>query len=235
MKENVKPHWGRWTALFFLVSGLVAGGIAGRYWFNNEASQQYAAIQAQMQANLDQVRVDLARTQAELDAVHGSLVLEESTRKGLEATLQATQLELGKARDQLAFFDQLLPPGPKGAISIRALEIERLGPNLQYRALLMRNGPEGAPFSGTMQFMAKGLQNGKSVKMELHAALAPGLSTVGSAAAPADGLALSFDQYQRSGGLLSVPQGFEPQTVTLNVLEGNSVRVSRTVNLSAAE
>jgi hypothetical protein len=235
MKENVKPHWVRWIALLFLLLGLAGGGVAGRYWLHDDPAQEYAAIQAQLQANLDQARAELGRTQAELDAVHGLLVLEESTRKGLEDTLQVTQLELGKARDQLAFFDQLLPPGPKGAISIRALEIERLGPNLQYRTLLMRNSPEGAPFSGTMQFMAKGLQNGKAVKMELHAALAPGLSTVGGAAGSADGLALSFDQYQRSGGLLSLPEGFEPQTVTLNVLEGNSVRVSRTVNVSAAE
>src|SRR3546814_7990669 len=59
--------------------------------------------------------------------------MEESTRKGLEATLQASQTELGRARDQLAFFDQLLPPGPTGAIGIRALDIVQLGPTLQYK------------------------------------------------------------------------------------------------------
>ncbi|HWL28283.1 MAG TPA: DUF6776 family protein [Burkholderiaceae bacterium] len=234
MKENVKPHWGRGIALLLLVAGLVAGGIAGRYWPDDDTRQQYLAAQTRLQAGLDQARADLARTQAELDATHGLLTLETSTRKALEATLHDTQLELGKARDQLAFFDQLLPPGPKGAISIRALEIERLGPNLQYRTLLMRNGPDAEPFSGTMQFTAKGLQDGKAAKIELHAARAPGLATVGGVPS-GDGLVLSFDQYQRSGGLLSVPEGFEPQTVTLNVLEGNSVRVSRTVNLSAAE
>jgi hypothetical protein len=234
MKENVKPHWGRGIALLLMVSGLIVGGLAGRYWSDDDASQHYLAAQARLQADLNQARADLGRTQAELDAVNGLLVLEKSTRKGLETTLHDTQLELGKARDKLAFFDQLLPPGPKGAISIRALEIERLGPNLQYRALLMRNGPDAEPFSGTLQFMAQGLQDGKAAKVELHAARAPGLATVGGAAS-GDSLALSFDQYQRSGGLLSMPDGFEPQTVTLNVLEGNSVRVSRTVNVSAAE
>src|SRR5690606_7320917 len=105
------------------------------------------------------------------------LVVEESTRKGLEASLQALQSELGQTRDQLAFYDQLLPPGPKGAISIRALEVERLGPTLQFRALLMRNAQDDSPFSGRMQFVASGKQDdGQEAKITLKAVMAPGAS-----------------------------------------------------------
>src|SRR3546814_19832949 len=88
-----------------------------------------------MQTELDTRSSELAGARAEADALEGKLAVEESTRKGLEASLQALQSELGRARDQLAFFDQLLPPGPKGAVSIRALEVEHLGPTLQYKEL----------------------------------------------------------------------------------------------------
>jgi len=33
---------------------------------------------------------------------------------------------------------------------------------------------------------------------------------------------------------LSIPPGFIPKAVTLNILEGETVRASRTVNLAAA-
>src|SRR3546814_12699373 len=94
--------------------------------------------------------------------------MEESTRKGLEATLQASQTELGRARDQLAFFDQLLPPGPKGAIGIRALDIVQLDPTLQSKVLLRRNVQDDKPVVGFMHFVAPGVKKGKRVKLVLN-------------------------------------------------------------------
>lgn len=216
-----------------LLAGLVLGAAGALYWAGNASQPQIEAQAQQLQAELTNHRIELAQVRAQLDALTGRLVMEESTRKGLETTLQATQAELGQARDQLAFFDQLLPPGPKGAISIRALDIERLGPTLQYKVLLMRNAQDDTPFKGHMQFVAAGVQQGKPVKITLHPALAPG--SADSASPEATGLDLSFDQFLRSGGLLSVPEGFTPQVVTLNILEGGTLRVSRRINLPAAE
>ena len=42
-------------------------------------------------------------------------------------------------------------------------------------------------------------------------------------------LEIAFDRYQRVQGLLAIPEGFEPHTITLNVQEGNVVRASRSV------
>ncbi|MFW7341678.1 DUF6776 family protein [Pollutimonas sp. H1-120] len=216
-----------------LLAGLVLGAAGALYWAGGVNHQQNESQAQQIQAELTDHRIELAQARAQLDALTGRLVMEESTRKGLETTLQATQAELGQARDQLAFFDQLLPPGPKGAISIRALDIERLGPTLQYKVLLMRNAQDDTPFKGQMQFVAAGVQQGKPVKITLHPALAPG--SADSASPEVTGLDLSFDQFLRSGGLLSVPEGFTPQAVTLNILEGGTLRVSRRINLPAAE
>ena len=220
-----------------LLLGLALGAVGARYWFQSEASRQYSAMKQHMQLELDNSQGELTGARAQVDALIGQLVVEESTRKGLEASLQATQAELGRARDQLAFFDQLLPPGPKGALSIRALEVERIGPTLQYRVLLMRNAQDDAPFRGHMQFVASGKQSdGTAAKITLKPVLAPGVAETGpdathEAAVDSGEFALSFDEFQRGGGLLSIPDGFTPQTVTLNVLEGNKLRVSRTVNL----
>ncbi|WP_353153442.1 DUF6776 family protein [Pollutimonas bauzanensis] len=231
---------GKWLWLVFPVFllGLVVGGVGAKFWFNDQASQEYKAARHELETLLEQSRSSLAQANSQLDAVQGQLMVEESTRKGLEASLQASQAELGRANEQLAFFNQLLPPGPAGSVSIRALDIERKGPILQYKVLLMRTGTgaDGKPFKGVMQFVATGSQQGKTVKIELPAVKLP-VATSASAgdSAETSGLELSFDQFQRSGGFLSMPEDFTPQTVTLNVLDGATVRMSRTVNLPAAE
>jgi hypothetical protein len=66
--------------------------------------------------------------------------------------------------------------------------------------------------------------------------LQPQRDTVGAdtqaPAGLAPGLALSFDQFQRREGHLALPQGFVPESVTIDVLEGDAVKASRTVTLS---
>ncbi|RTZ39939.1 hypothetical protein EKL30_16905 [Candidimonas sp. SYP-B2681] len=218
-----------------LVAGLVVGAASVHLWVASQAMRANDATQESLAVLLTETRAELFQTHARIDALQGQLTVEESTRKGLEASLQQAQAELGLARDQVAFFDQLLPPGPAGSVSIRALDIEQRGPNLHYRVLLMRNSAEELPFKGLMQFVAKGSRQGKAVKIVLQAPQLPGNLVTANVDPLTSGFELNFDQFQRSGGLLSIPDGFLPQTITLNVLEGTRVRVSRTVNVSAAE
>lgn len=235
-------RWGRLFKLFIvLIVGVALGYASARYLLQDEAGQHYAKLKTEFDVTVAQNQYDLANARSQLDFVRAQLSVEESTRKTLEATLQATQSELGRARDQLAFFDQLLPPGPNGSISVRGLDIEQRGSTLQYRVLLMRNAPSGETFNGLMQFVANGLQQGKAVKIKLEPAQS-GVTAVkagdGAAVVTAAGpneLAVSFEQFQRSGGVLSLPDDFIPKTVTLNILEGQTVRVSRTVNLPPPE
>lgn len=220
------PGW--WaTVLLVLILGLACGFAGARFWFQDQASQRYNQLKTRFDAAVAQNQADSGVLQAKLDAVQGQLAVEQSTRKGLEQTLQATQGQLGKARDQLAFFDQLLPPGPNGTISIRAFDIQRQGSTLQYQALFMRSAPGGKLFDGAMRFTAQGRQNGKAVKITLG----PVQVAADTANSPGTELALSFDQFQRSAGILSLPAGFVPATVTLDVIEGKTVRVSRSVKL----
>ncbi|MGP1614016.1 MAG: DUF6776 family protein [Pollutimonas bauzanensis] len=225
----------RWPVGLALLLGLALGAAGAGLWFDDQASRQHGADRQKLELALDESRAGLAQAHAQADALQGQLMVEEATRKGLEVSLQAAQAELGQVSDKLAFFDQLLPPGPAGSIGIRALDIEQHGPTLQYRVLLMRNGADDKPFKGLMQFVVRGNRQGKAVKMTLQPAQAPAGDVPPGANASEDALQLSFDQFQRAGGFLSLPEGFTPQTVTLNVLEGSAVRVSRTVNLSAAD
>ena len=232
---------GRWWVVMALVAGLALGGLAGRFGFEAQATREYHALKQRLEGDLALTHAQLAEAQAKVDALSGNLLVEQSTRNGLAASLEAAQAELGRTREQLAFFDQLFPPGPKGVIGIRAFEAEVRASAVHYRALFMRNANAGDLFEGRLQFVAQGRRDGKPAKLTLEPArgmvpAAAALSDKGEAAEQAAGtLELKFDEFQRSIGLLSLPEGFVPERLTLNVLEGDAVRATRTINISPGD
>lgn len=247
--------------LLALLLGMALGALGARYVLKDSAARAYDALQQQLTSELLVARMDLAKAQAHADALSGSLLVEEGTRKGVEASLETVQAELGNTRERLAFFDQLFPPGPQGAVSIRALTAERRGDHLAYRALFMRNALNAPKFEGNMQFVATGLQDGKSVSVVLepvHGKSEPDApasepssaggkspvaakNTAGSSGAAAGkekdkgSFLLQFDEFQRSAGMLQLPEGFSPTKLTLNVLEGDAVRAARTISIDTDE
>ncbi|MDF2864137.1 MAG: Uncharacterized protein K0S02_4409 [Achromobacter mucicolens] len=223
-----------------LLLGVLVGGIAGFFHARQLYRPQDAVVISVQQAEaqdeaMRQQATQLRYIRGQLDKADGELVIERSARQELETQLHAAQAELGRVRDQLAFYEQLLPPGPEGSVDIRSMQIDREGGGLRYKVLLMRSGRNGGtPFAGALRFQATGVLKGETVTvdlapMQLKAETGPVTATGESLTAAS--LALQFDQYQRSQGILAVPDGFVPESVTVSVLEGETVRASRSVKL----
>lgn len=236
----------RWfIVLCTLAIGLGLGAVAGYKYARQSVIQAPSVVitAEQIAAQDTAVRQSQAESRflrAQLDTADGEIAVERAARKELEVQLTSSQDELGRVRDRLAFFEQLLPPGPEGAVEIRGAEVERDGQGLKYRVLLMRSGRNGgAPFDGALRFQAVGLLKGDTVSVDLAPmqftsadATDKKAASQDEAAAEAGSLALKFEQYQRSEGVLALPEGFVPDTVTVSVLEGTTVRASRTIKLA---
>lgn len=235
-----RPASGLVRVVVALVIGALLGGSASFFY----ARQLYrptdavlvSARQAEAQEEaMRQQSTQLRYTQGQLDTADGELVIERAARQELETQLRAAQAEVGRVRDQLAFYEQLLPPGPEGSVDIRGVEIDRGAGGLRYKVLLMRSGRNGgAPFSGALRFQATGILKGETVKVDLapmQVKAESGSVAIPGDSAPTSPLALQFDQYQRSQGILALPEGFVPESVTVSVLEGDTVRASRSVKL----
>lgn len=185
------------------------------FWLGGQVGGQTQRFGLEFESALAQNKMDLIAARTALDAAYGQLTIEKSTRRGLETALQRAQADLGRAHDQLAFFEQLLPADPGGGVSIRAFDLEQQGSALQYRILLTRNASDGVIFDGLLRFAAEGVRDGKAVYITLD-----------------PGKALDFDRFRRSTGVLGLPAGFVPQSVTVDILQGGRVRASQTVALS---
>jgi hypothetical protein len=141
--------------LLFTLGGLLAALLMQSMGTGAQRLQLRAERAALLQER-SELEAERAQTVSPFDQAQRELLTERAARLELEKILVNTQLELGRTQDQLAFFEDLLPPSPHGALDIRAVDIEQHAEGLQYRVLLMRNGKATKHFVGTLQFVAIG-------------------------------------------------------------------------------
>ncbi len=215
---------------FMLLAVVFAAGALAMH-FGMHAGE-HAQLQAQ-QSRAESLQTDLDHAQAGLAALHSQAEVQAGTQRVLQDKNAELQQELGRTRDQLAFYEQLIPPGPAGAVAVRAFDIQAEGEFLRYRVLLTRNAaPLAEPFKGRMRFVANGRSQGKPVKIELNPPVAPAAGEAAASAPGADPLALVFDQFQRSTGVLQRLPDLSIQSVHLEILEGDTVRASQDADLN---
>ncbi len=189
-----------------------------------------------LQSRVDELQSELSQSRALAAQLRSQTQVQEGTQSVLQDKVTQLQQQLGRTQDQLAFYEQLIPPGPAGAVAIRAFDIQPEGEFLRYRVLLTRNAAPGAePFKGRLRFVANGRQDDKTVKIELTPPVVPEAagSTGAAVSAPgADPLAVVFEQFQRSTGVLQRVPGLIIQSVRLEILEGDTVRATQDAALN---
>ena len=239
MTQNAPAHGGgfsRWVVrslsrLMLLAVVFAAGALAMHFGMH---SGEHAELRKQ-QARAESLQADLDRIQAELAALRSEAQVQAGTQRVLQDKNAELQQELGRTRDQLAFYEQLIPPGPAGAVAVRAFDLQVDGEFLRYRVLLTRNAaPLAEPFKGRMRFVANGRSAGKAVKIELSPPVASAAGEAAASAPGADPLTLVFDQFQRSQGVLQRVPDLSIQSVRLEILEGDTVRASQDADLNRA-
>ncbi|MGB6007099.1 DUF6776 family protein [Castellaniella sp.] len=220
------------TLGLFLALAFLAGAAAMHLGMHAGDQQRIQDLQGRVAAQ----QAELTQAQTDLAAAHSQADVQVGTQRVLQEKLTDLQQQLGHVRDQLAFYEQLIPPGPAGALTVRAFDIQADADFLRYRVLLTRNAVPGAdPFKGRMRFVAQGHVQGKAVKMDLNPPSASDQAGETDATPGAvDPLALVFDQFQRSTGILQIPAGMDIQSVRLEILEGDTIRATQDAALNRA-
>jgi hypothetical protein len=190
-------------------------------------------------AGLDRVSTaELVRLRTEVDEAHASLksVQEErnqaqsvaNTAATLVATAKASQeallsqvkvleAENGALRDDLGFFEKLIPAVNTQGIAIRSLQAELLQSSTRVKwQVLVLQPSRGAPeFSGRLELSFSGTLAGKPWSAPL----------VGG------GIAIKIKQYGRWEGEFELPPQAVLKSVTAHVMEGAVVKSSQSIKL----
>ncbi|PAT38657.1 DUF6776 family protein [Vandammella animalimorsus] len=139
----------------------------------------------------------------------------------LQQHIEQLQAENQRLRDDLGFYENLLPAGEGGALSIRSLEAQRSGDGqqLHWQILLMQPRRDAAPFNGQLHWQIDAQQGGKPWGLP-----------------PAQRQqALQFGRYQRLEGHWQVPADVKVRSITAIVREGGQERARQTVRLARGQ
>lgn len=197
----------------------------------DELQGQLASLEEQLQTATESGQQVLALA----NEATGKLTIAEAAREALAEELSNTQQEVSLLQQNLAFFEQLIPENSKSsaAVSIRSADVAWHNDALRFRVLVMRTQPATKDFEGRLEFTATGKKGGQSATITLERLASAPTST--NADGHTEPYALHFRQYQRINGQLDVPAGFEPQSVTVKVLEGKAVKSEHTIGIDPKE
>lgn len=188
-----------------------------------EFGKDIAGLDGGAAEELVQLRADLARARAERDQAQSIantaqtlLTTEKAAQEQL--LLQKKQLEADNLalRDDLGFFEKLIPSSGVEGIAIRGLQAELQDDHrLRWRILLIQAQRNVGEFRGNLEFVFAGSLNGK-----------PWTTTL-----PAGPLAIRFTQYGRFQGLVDVPAQAVVKSLSVKVTEGNVVKATQSARL----
>ena len=188
-----------------------------------EFGKDIAGLDGGAAEELVQLRADLARARAERDQAQSIantaqtlLTTEKAAQEQL--LLQKKQLEADNLalRDDLGFFEKLIPSSGVEGIAIRGLQAELQDDHrLRWRILLIQAQRTVGEFRGNLEFVFAGSLNGK-----------PWTTTL-----PAGPLAIRFTQYGRFQGLVDVPAQAVVKSLSVKVTEGNVVKATQSARL----
>jgi outer membrane murein-binding lipoprotein Lpp len=157
-----------------------------------------------------------------VNAAESRFNIERSAQKQLAAQVKTLETENARLKEDLAFFESLLPADTGQGVAIRRLATEWIAPNqIRYRLLVMQGGKGNNDFVGNLQFALTVVQGGKNAMM---------IFPQGNSS-DTNKFKLSFKHYQRVEGVLTLPEGISVKAIQARVLEKGQIRAQQSANL----
>lgn len=180
---------------------------------NKALREQIAAMTAQRE-----------RSQTVANTADAQLQMARSAQEALAGQLKMAEGEVAQLKEDLAFFEGLLPAsGNTSGIHVRSFRValDEADPlKMHYRLLIMQGGSQAfsslPEFRGELQLVASLMRDGKPVTSSLPE----------SGAGPLPGLRVTH--YQRIEGSFALPVGATVRAVTVRILQNGQLRATQT-------
>ncbi|MBV8665624.1 MAG: hypothetical protein JO269_03990 [Burkholderiaceae bacterium] len=226
-RMKIKTHW-PWpyrAAGYVLSAGVVAAAMWG---YDQGRVPGFAPVGgkeqiAQLKEQVEKLTAERDQYSSTANAAESRQNMDQSEQHQLETQMKSLENENNKLKEDLAFFESLLPVDANAqGISIRRIKTDMAAANqLHYQLLVMQGGKGDQNFVGNVQLTVTVLQAGKSVMMVFPEANAT----------DTDKFKVSFKHYQRVEGTLTLPDGAVPKAVQARILDRGQIRAQQSINL----
>ncbi len=215
----------RW-AVFAIVLGFC--GAIGLWAF--EFGKDIAGLDGGTKDELVRVRAELIAVRAELveakdardkaqsvaNTADTLLTTEKASQERLQAQVKQLDAENHTLRDDLGFFEKLIPATGGEGVAIRSLQAEvQNGSKVKWQVLVIQASKNTQEFNGRMELTFSGLMNGKPW----------------SAALPGGPQPIRVRQYGRVEGEYELPALVVVKSMTARVLDGDNVKATQSIKL----
>jgi len=224
------PWYWRWLGIVALGGLVIAVG-----WATYDFGMEFAGFrQSESARALSRLKEDIARRDAELAelrsksaAAERQLQIERATYSDLSRQLKSLSDENASLREDLAFFQSLMPTGTKEApaVSINRFRVqpETVPGEYRYRLLLVQTGQRVKEFQGNVEFVLNVEQSDRKFVVML-----PPENNRN-----ATEYQLSFKFFQRVEGTFKVAPGAVVRSMQVRVFENgaSSPKLTQMVNV----
>lgn len=209
--------------LRWVVVAIVLGFCASIALWTFEFGKSIAGLEPNTHNELTALRLEVVNLREERDKAQsfvntsGSLLTaEKAAQEVLGNQIKRLETENRALRDDLGFFEKLIPASNTEGITIRALQAELLGGSqIKWQVLVMQPVKNAPEFNGKLELTFGGMLAGKPWTMGL----------------PGGAQSLKLWQYHRLEGVVDLPPQAMVKNISARVVEGTVVRAVQTVKL----
>lgn len=190
--------------------------IAGLEHGGREQIQRLHAEIASLRSELAEVKEDRDQAQSVANTAGTLVTAEKASHERVLAQVKQLEEENRTLRDDLGFFEKLIPVSGVGGVAIRGLQADiEKDAKLKWQVLVIQANKNAPEFNGRLEVSFTGLIDGKP----WSATLEGGPQT------------LKVRQYARLVGEFELPAHVIVKGVTAKVLEGPNTRASQSIKL----
>ena len=212
------------------VAAIVLGFCAAIGLWAFEFGKDIAGLDKGSKEELARLKTDLAQAQTELVRIKeerdhaqsiantaGTLVTTEKTSfERVQAQVKQLEAENRALRDDLGFFEKLIPTGATDGVAIRGLQADiQDATTLKWQVLVIQSGRNAPEFNGQLTMEFAGVANGKPWIAKLDRGPVP----------------IKLRQYGRLEGDFEIPAQVTVRSVTARVLDGTTVKATQSIKL----
>lgn len=195
--------------------------IAG--FHSGESTREIQTLKERV-ADLDE---ELRKLRSIAGSGESALQIERATQQQLARQVKTLESENAGLKQDLAFFEGLIPASETGGevgVKINRLRIEpeSIAGQYRYRMLLVHNGGRQVKdFRGALQLVVKVQQGGKDVMITIPSEAEQGSQRFG----------IEIKHFQRAEGVFLVPAGAVVKSVEVRLLQDGVVRARQSVTI----